>query len=385
MGVIESKKKLGFGMMRMPLLEGASEDGDFAGVDLEQTKAMVDEFIARGFTYFDTARLYHNFKCEQVAREVLTSRYPRDAYTVAAKMHTLYFKKDKTAENVFRTDLVNLGIDYIDYYLVHDVGHDNYKFFEENGAFECCVKMKKEGLVKHIGFSCHDTAEFIDRVLTEHPEMEFVQIQLNYLDWNSAGINSHACYDVITKHGKEVIVMEPVKGGTLANVPPEVERLFKTADADSSVASWAIRFAASHENVKMVLSGMSSMEQMKDNLATMENFKALTDEEFSLIEKAVAKINESIEIACTACRYCVDGCPMNIPIPNYFSLYNTQKQKLREEPDAEWTPEMEYFERLTTTKGKPSDCIGCGSCEGICPQHLPIIDDLKKVSELMEK
>lgn len=378
MSVIESKKKLGFGLMRLPLLN----PDDPANVDVEQVKQMVDTFLERGFTYFDTAWMYHSFQSENVVKEALVDRYPRDSYTLATKLHAGFIKTKEDRDKVFEEQRRKTGVEYFDYYLLHDIGFDHYKTYTDLDCFRWLMDKKEKGLVRHIGFSYHDNAELLDKVLTEHPEFEFVQLQINYLDWESEGIQSRKCYEVAEKHHVPVIVMEPVKGGTLANVPDAVTKMFKEYHPDMSVPSWAIRFAASHENVALVLSGMSNMEQLLDNLSYMDELVPLNEEENALIRKAVEIINSTIEIPCTGCSYCTDGCPMNIAIPKYFSLYNADKQEVKTKS---WMPQQEYYSRLTGTFGKASDCVACGQCEDVCPQHLPVIDYLQKVAEHFEK
>ena len=370
-------KNLGFGLMRLPL-NNPNDEGD---INIELTKKMVDAFIEKGFTYFDTAWMYCGFKSENAVKEVLVDRYPRDKYTLTTKLHAGFIQTKEDCDKIFNEQLKKTGVSFFDYYLIHDVGADHYEIYKKLDCFNWIMEKKRQGLVKHIGFSYHDNAELLDKVLTEHPEMEFVQLQLNYLDWDSEGVQSRKCYEVAEKHNKDVIVMEPVKGGTLAKVPEAVEKMFKEYHPDMSVPSWAIRFAASHKNVKMVLSGMSNMEQLLDNMSYMEDFQPMNQDEFQIINRAVQEINSSIVIPCTGCSYCTDGCPMHIAIPKYFSLYNADKQEVKEKG---WTPQGEYYDRLTKNFGKASECIACGQCEGVCPQHLPIIDYLKDVASHFE-
>ena len=371
MGVFGNAEKLGFGLMRLPLLNPE----DTTSIDTETTKKMVDEFISRGFTYFDTAIMYHGTKSQEAVKEVLTSRYPRDSYTIATKLHWDYFNSKEDIENIFSDQLAKMGVDYFDYYLIHAINRENYVKYEKFDCFKWLADKKARGLVKHIGFSFHDKADFLDKILTEHPETEFVQLQINYLDWESDRVESRKNYEVCVKHGKEVIVMEPVKGGALASPPEVVKEMFKNRSPEMSPASWAVRFAASHENVKIVLSGMSNPQQMLDNLSYMENFKPLDNDEIRMVLNAAKAINDSLSVACTSCEYCVGGCPMNIAIPKYFALYNSGVSE---------NSRKEYKE-LCKKFGAPSDCIECGQCENACPQKLPVISHIKAMSELFEK
>ena len=367
-------KKLGFGLMRLPL----NDKSNPADIDMEQLKQMVDLFMENGFTYFDTAWMYNAFASESAAKEALVSRYPRESFTLATKLHAGFIETKEDRDKIFNTQLERTGAGYFDYYLIHGIEATMIEKYESLECFDWLLEKKAAGLVKHAGFSFHDTPEMLEEILTKHPEMEFVQLQINYLDWESEWIRSRACYEVAERHGKPVIVMEPVKGGTLAKVPTEAEALFKEHDASMSVPSWAIRFAASLPNVMVVLSGMSSIDQMKDNLSYMKEFRPLSEEEQKICFKAADIINSQIAIPCTGCSYCTEGCPMNIAIPQYFSIYNEDMREHLEEKG--WTISFTNYEIISGTRGKASDCIACGQCEGVCPQHLSIIDYLKDVA-----
>lgn len=372
-------KKLGFGLMRMPLTDPNND----ASVDIEQVKKMVDLFLAKGFTYFDTAIMYNGFASQKVAGEALVSRYPRDRFTLATKLHNSFVHSFEDRDRIFQEQLEQTGAGYFDYYLLHGIEAGSLPDYEKYDCFSWLLDKKAKGLVKHAGFSFHDTPELLYEILTKHPEMEFVQLQINYLDWESEWIQSRKVYEVAVKHGKPVIVMEPVKGGTLASVPEAAEKLFKSREPELSVPSWAIRYAASLENVMVVLSGMSSVEQMEDNISYMEDFRPLSEEEMELTRQVADIINRKITVPCTGCSYCTEGCPMNIAIPKYFSLYNEDMRENLEEKG--WTINFSNYDNLTQTFGKASDCIGCGQCESVCPQHLPIIDTLKDVAKHFEQ
>jgi hypothetical protein len=367
-------KKFGFGLMRLPLTDPKVA----TSVDIEQMKQMVDLFIEKGFTYFDTAWMYVGFSSENATKTALVERHPRNTYTLATKLHHGFINTKEDRDKIFNTQLEKTGAGYFDYYLIHDIEKTNYVKYTQLDCFNWLADKKAQGLVKHMGFSFHDNADLLDEVLTAHPEMEFVQLQLNYLDWDSDWVQSRKCYEVCVKHGKPVVVMEPVKGGTLAKVPAQAEALFRAANPQMSIPSWAIRFAASLPNVMMVLSGMSTLEQMQDNVSYMEDFKPLTEEEVAMCAKVADIINGQIAVPCTGCSYCTEGCPQQIPIPKYFSLYN---DLMREDMEHKgWTIYYTKYADLTKEFGRANECIECGQCEGICPQRLPIIDYLKKVS-----
>lgn len=372
------EKKLGFGLMRLP----QNDPNDPGNINIEELKKMVDLFLERGFTYFDTAWMYNAFKSEDAVKDVLTSRHPRETFTLATKLHSAFIETEEDRDKVFNAQLQKTGAGYFDYYLLHGIEESMLEKYERLNCFEWLLDKKKEGLVRHCGFSFHDTPELLDRILSDHPEVEFVQLQINYLDWESEWIQSRKNYEVCVKHGKPVVVMEPVKGGTLAKIPQDAIDLFKAHEPDLSIPSWAIRFVASLENVMVVLSGMSNLAQLDDNTSYMEKFKPLTQEEIELCHKAADIINSQIAIPCTACRYCTEGCPMSICIPDYFSLYNEDMREDLEEKG--WTVNFQNYDVLNRRFGKASDCIECGQCESVCPQHLHIIDLLKDVASHFE-
>lgn len=376
------EKKLGFGLMRLPL----NNPNDQADINLEETIKMVDLFMENGFSYFDTAWMYCDFNSENIARQALVERYPRNEFTLADKLHSGFFDSYEQRDKVFSDQLGKTGVDFFDFYLLHDVGKDSLEKYEKYDCFGWMKQLKEQGRIKHYGFSFHDTADLLDKILTDHPDVEFVQLQINYLDWDSPSIQSKECLEVAKKHGKPVIVMEPVKGGTLAKIPEKAENFYKAYNKDLSIPSWAVRFAASQDGVVMVLSGMSNLEQMEDNVSYMKDFKPLSTEEEEIVLGAREIINENIAIACTACCYCIDanGCPMNIPIPRFFNLYNLEQQESEEKG---WHPQGEYYDRLVQSGefGKASDCIECGHCEHVCPQHLTVIAYMKDVAECFDK
>lgn len=366
----ENIKKLGFGLMRLPM------EGD--RIDLAQVNQMVDLFMERGFTYFDTAYVYHDGHSEEVAKTALVERYPRESFQLATKMPIWSVNKEGDVQRIFDEQLSRSGAGYFDFYLLHALSQDKLSKLDQYRVWEFAQEQKRKGLIRHVGFSFHDTPEVLDEILCAHPEAEFVQLQINYIDWESAGVQSRRCYEVARRHGKPVIIMEPVKGGSLARMRPEIEDVFRRANPEASVASWAVRYAASLPGVITVLSGMSNLQQMRDNTSFMERFQPLTGDEQAVIREVVEKLNAIPTVPCTACRYCVPGCPQGIPIPEIFSVLNHTRVY------GNLAEGKRRYEEETRAGSRASACIACGQCEGICPQHIPIIDALREAAETLE-
>lgn len=371
----EIKKNFGFGMMRLPMME--VKESETPDVDYEQTSKMVDMFIDAGFNYFDTAHGYLETLSEVAVNKCLTSRHQRSEYLLANKLTNDYIKTAEDVRPFFEQQLEACGVDYFDFYLVHAVDKNNYPKFTECRAYEQALELKNEGLIKHLGMSYHDTAAFLDEVLTAHPEVEFVQLQVNYIDYDNDAVQSRKCLEVCAKHGKKVVVMEPVRGGSLAKLPDGAQNAFARL-GDASPASYAIRFAAGCEGVYMTLSGMSNIEQMEDNLKAMTDFKPLNEDEMAAVEAAMECFRTADFIPCTACHYCTAGCPVRINIPGVFGAMNEKTMF------GGWNASV-YYKVATRGGGKPEDCIKCGLCESSCPQHLEIRDLLEKVAARFAK
>lgn len=366
----EMPKKLGFGCMRLPVTDGSTENiNDAAFCE------MIDSYIEQGFKYFDTAYPYHNGRSEEAVGRCLVQRYARDRFFLASKMPVWLVKEYADYGKYFEEQLKKCQVEYFDFYLLHAMNKDRVKEAENLGGFQFVQSMKAEGKIRHIGFSFHDKADVLDEILTNHPEMEFVQLQINYYDWESENVQSRKCYEVAKKYGVPVIVMEPVKGGTLANMTGRPAEILRELSPEASFASYAIRYAASLENVMLVLSGMSDEQQLVDNTAYMREFTPLDERERAAIARVVEELAAMPTIACTRCRYCVEGCPKKIPIPDVFEDYNMTVQFGINETN------RGSYRRHTADGGSADVCIRCGKCEGQCPQHLPIRDLLVKVAE----
>ncbi|MCM1493575.1 MAG: aldo/keto reductase [Muribaculaceae bacterium] len=367
---VENSRKFGFGCMRLPMQDGK--------IDFEECNRMVDAFMEAGFTYFDTAKGYLDGQSEVAVRECLVKRYPRESFTITDKLTANFFESEADIRKVFEEQLTACGVTYFDYYLMHAQGKSNYDKFQSCRAYGVAQELAAEGKIRHVGLSFHDSAEFLEKILTDHPEVELVQLQINYVDYDDPGVQGRACLEVCARHHKPVVVMEPVKGGSLVNLPQAAEAILKELGGGSN-AGYAIRFAASCKQVFMVLSGMSNLEQMQDNISVMKDFKPLNEAEYAAIEKVCAIFKGQNAIPCTACRYCVAGCPRKISIPDLFSDLNARRQH------RDWNSDYYYNQVHTMGLGKASDCIGCGKCETVCPQHLEIRKLLEEVAREFEK
>ena len=363
--------KIGFGLMRLPEKDGA--------IDIEQVSQMADAYMEAGFNYFDTAYVYHSGNSEKAVKEAIVKRYPRESFTIATKLPAWFLHSFEDRDKVFEEQLDRCGVDYFDYYLLHSLEDgNNYDTYEKYDCFNWGIKKRDEGKIRHFGFSFHGTPELLVQVLDKHPEIEFVQIQLNYADWDNKIVHSGELYEILRDRSIPMIIMEPAKGGKLANLDDECAEILKAIRPEKSIASWAFRYVGSLPGIATILSGMSTPEQMKDNINTFKDFEPLSEEELVAIDK-VKEIMNRVELAgCTSCKYCVEGCPMGISIPDVISAVNTRRKF-----PGDMRPQF-FYNGLVDRYSHASDCIACGQCEGVCPQHLPIIDLMKEAVEKFE-
>ena len=362
---LNTMPKLGFGLMRLPEKDGS--------VDIEHVSRMVDVYMQAGMNYFDTAYVYHGGNSEKAIKEALVKRWPRDKFMLATKLPAWCLKEPADRDRIFSEQLERCGVDYFDFYLLHSIEDGgNGDTYERLDCFNWALQKKAEGKIRHFGFSFHGSPAYLIQVLDRHPEVEFVQIQLNYADWKNPVVRSGELYEILHARNVPMIIMEPVKGGMLAGLTPELEAMYKAVRPEASVASWALRFVGSLPGVMTILSGMSAEEQVRDNIGTFTNFEPLTDEERELVGKVRDIMLNVPQIGCTSCRYCTPGCPMNISIPDVFRAVNTMTLY-----GDVFRPKAFYGGVIGQGHGRAADCIGCGQCESVCPQHLPIIDLLK--------
>lgn len=373
MGIeLDRMPKLGFGLMRLPEKDGK--------IDIDHVSRMVDKYMKAGMNYFDTAYIYHGGRSESAAGEALVKRYPRDSFMLATKLPAWEIKEESDVERIFNEQLQRAGVDFFDFYLLHSVEDgSNHDTYEKYDCWNWGLKKKEEGKIRHLGFSYHGSPELLTDVLDRHPEVEFVQIQLNYLDRTNPVVRSQELYDILNERKIPIIIMEPVRGGMLADLGDEINAIFKKERPEKSVASWALRYVASLPGVMTVLSGMSSEEQMDDNISTFAGFEPVSDKEMEIIDEVTKKVLASPQIGCTSCRYCCDGCPMNISIPDVFRTINT----LRRYPD-DWRSKN-FYSGLVQRSGRASDCIACGQCEKVCPQHLPIVELMNEAAGILDE
>jgi len=373
MGIdLNTMPKLGFGLMRLPEKDGK--------IDHEHLCRMVDAYMEAGMNYFDTAYVYHGGNSEKAIREALVKRWPRDRFMLATKLPAWCMKEEADRDRIFNEQLERCGVDYFDFYLLHSIEDGgNGETYERLDCFRWGRRKKAEGKIRHFGFSFHGSPAYLTQVLDAHPEVEFVQIQLNYADWKNPVVRSGELYEILHSRNIPMIIMEPVKGGTLAALKPELEEMYRAVRPSASAASWALRFVGSLPGVMTILSGMSTEEQMKDNIGTFTAFEPLSEEEKQLVDRVRTIMLNVPQIGCTSCRYCTPGCPMNIAIPDVFRAVNTMTLY-----GDEFRPKTFYNGLIGQGHGRASDCIGCGQCEGVCPQHLPIIDLLKDASQKLD-